>query len=195
MLFVTAGLPGGDFVSQGRPVRDTPIQTLTGQNAEFGLSHVQPTSMLWRIMPLEPLNQPARLGGGKGFVERCRLVGVEVVLHEYDLPRGWKVDIGEIFQDPSIIPGRVAIGRLDMPPALLWGEDHEQIDRSIPLVFIIVPGGLPWLRRNWHTCFGSELASRFHPHRPRDTLDRAVFGKPPICPPWRLRTRRWHPAE
>jgi hypothetical protein len=42
---------------------------LTRQNAEFGFSHVQPTAVFWRVVPFEPLNQPAGLGSGKGFVE------------------------------------------------------------------------------------------------------------------------------
>src|ERR1700722_20043927 len=69
MFFVLAVLPSGDFLGQGQLVGDTPIETLTRQNAEFGFSHVQPTAVFWRVVPLEPLNQPTCLGGRKGFIE------------------------------------------------------------------------------------------------------------------------------
>ena len=36
--------------------------------------------MLGGVVPLEALDEPARLGGGEGFVERGGLVGVEIVL-------------------------------------------------------------------------------------------------------------------
>ena len=84
VFFVSAVLPCGDLLDQGQLVGDTPIETLARQHAEFRLSHVQPAAVLWRIVLLEPLDETACLGGGKGFVERRRLVGVEIVPHEHD---------------------------------------------------------------------------------------------------------------
>jgi hypothetical protein len=42
--------------------------------------HVEPTAVLGRVVPFEALDEPARLDGGEGFVERGGLVGVEIVL-------------------------------------------------------------------------------------------------------------------
>ncbi len=50
-------------------VADAPIETLSRQHPEFGFSHIQPTAVLGRVVPLEPLNQPARLGGWEGLIE------------------------------------------------------------------------------------------------------------------------------
>ena len=61
-------------------------EALAGQHAEFAFSHVQPTAVLGRIVPFEPpLDEAAGLLGREGFIERGRLVGVEIVLHEHDL--------------------------------------------------------------------------------------------------------------
>ena len=69
-MFLVAGmLPGGDFLGQGLLVRDTSIETLTGQHAEFGLCHVQPAAVFGCVVPLEPLDEAARLGRGESFVE------------------------------------------------------------------------------------------------------------------------------
>jgi len=69
LVVVAAVLPGGDFLDQGVLVGDAPIETLRRQDAELGFSHVQPTAVFGRIVPLEPLHEPACLGGGEGFVE------------------------------------------------------------------------------------------------------------------------------
>ena len=62
-------LPGGDFVDEGLFVRNAAVEALGRQDAEFGLRQIEPTSVLWRVMPFELLHQPPGFGGRKGFVE------------------------------------------------------------------------------------------------------------------------------
>ena len=47
------------------------------------------------------LDEPARLGGGEGFVERGGLVGVEIVLHQHDLRRVGKMHVRQIPEHQS----------------------------------------------------------------------------------------------
>src|SRR5712691_3381957 len=54
----------------------------------------------------------------------------------------------------------MAIGYLDAPPALEWREHYEQIGRPVAPVFVIMPGGLSWFRRDQHARFGNELLGR-----------------------------------
>src|ERR1700720_4922165 len=54
----------------------------------------------------------------------------------------------------------MAIGYLDAPPALEWREHHEQIGRPVAPVFVIMPGGLSWFRRDRQARFGNELLGR-----------------------------------
>ncbi len=58
-------------------VGDAPVDTLGGEHAKFGFGEIEPASVLWRVMPLEPLDEAAGLGGGKGLVERGPAMGVE----------------------------------------------------------------------------------------------------------------------
>ena len=44
-------------------------------------------------MPLEPLDEAARLAGREGFVQRCGPIGVEIVLDQYDLGGAWEVRV------------------------------------------------------------------------------------------------------
>ena len=127
------------------------------RRGEFGFGHVQPAAVFWRVMPFEPLNQPARLGGRKGLIERRRLVDVEIVLHKRDLLRLPKVRVGQILEDLGVVDGGMAIGDLDIPPALQRGEHHEQIGGSVPFILVVAPGWLSGFRRDWHARFGDQL--------------------------------------
>ncbi len=69
VVFVSSGFPGGDFLNEVLLVGDAPIETLTGQKAEFGFSHIEPTAVLWRVVPLEPFDQTARVLRGKRLIE------------------------------------------------------------------------------------------------------------------------------
>ena len=63
-------LPSRDFVDEGLFVRDAAIEALGRKDAEFGFRHIEPTAVLWRVVPFEPFDQPPCFGGGKSFVER-----------------------------------------------------------------------------------------------------------------------------
>src|SRR3982074_3790548 len=54
----------------------------------------------------------------------------------------------------------MAIGYLDAPPALEWREHHEQIGRPVAPVFVIMPGGLSWFRRDRQARFGNDVVGR-----------------------------------
>src|SRR5216684_7645890 len=77
---VAISLPCGDFAAQGLFVGDAAIQTLGLENTEFGFGHVEPAAVLGRVMPFEPFGEAARLGGGKGLVERGGLWFDELVV-------------------------------------------------------------------------------------------------------------------
>ena len=138
VTLVAIVLPGGDLLDQHRLVGNAAIETLGCQNSEFGLRHVEPTSMLWRVMPFEALAQPARFGGGEGGVKRGRRVRREIVLHQHDLRHVGKMRVGQILERVGVIDGGVAVGDLDVAPAFQRREHHEQIGDAVAFVFVIV---------------------------------------------------------
>jgi hypothetical protein len=50
-------------------VGDAAVQALGHENAEFGFGHVEPATVLGRVMPFEALDEPAGFRSGEGFVE------------------------------------------------------------------------------------------------------------------------------
>src|SRR3954454_19252756 len=69
-------------------------EALAGQHAEFAFSPVQPTAVLGRVVPFEPLDEATGLLRREGFIKRSGLMGAEVVLHEHDLGGLRKVPVG-----------------------------------------------------------------------------------------------------
>lgn len=71
-------------------------------------------------------------------------MGVEIVLHKDDLLRRGEMLVGDFLQHVGVVDGGALFGDLDMPPAFKWGEDHEQVGRSVALVFVVVAGRTAW---------------------------------------------------
>ena len=117
VIFVSVADPGGDLVADCLLVGDSAVETLRGEDAEFGYGQVDQFPS-WACMPFEALDQTPGLGGGKGFVERRGGVGVEIVLDEDDRLGLREVDIGQVFQNMGEVDGGAAVGDLDVAPAL-----------------------------------------------------------------------------
>ena len=59
--------PGGDLIDEGGFVRNAAVQALAGQDAEFRFGHVEPASMLGRVVDFQLVTQ------SPGFVRLERL--------------------------------------------------------------------------------------------------------------------------
>ena len=125
-------------LDERRLVGNAAVSTLRGKHGEFGLGHVEPAAVLWRVMPFEPLAQASRFGGREGRVERRRRVRREIVLHQHDLRGGGEMRIGQILEHVGVIDGGVTVGDFHAPPSFQRREHHEQIGDAVTFVFVIV---------------------------------------------------------
>src|SRR6202046_4063044 len=71
-----------------------------------------------------------------------------------------EVSVRQILEDLRVIERGMTVGHLDMPPALQWSEQHEQIGGAVALILVVVARGLAWLCRDWDTRFLDELLRR-----------------------------------
>ena len=62
-------LPCGDFLNEGLFIGNPTVEALRSEDAEFGLCQIEPTTVLWSVVPFEALDQSPGFGGRKGFVE------------------------------------------------------------------------------------------------------------------------------
>ena len=85
VMGIAVSLPCGDVVDEDLLVGDAAVEALRRENGEFGFRHIEPTAVLWRVMPFEPLDEPSCFICRKSLLQRCGFVGVEIVLHQNDL--------------------------------------------------------------------------------------------------------------
>src|SRR5215813_6294119 len=81
----------------------------------------------------------------------------EIVLDQNDGLGVREVDVGQVFQDASVIHGGMAICDLDVAPAFERSKHHEEIGGAIALVLIIETGRASRFHRDRHARFGNEL--------------------------------------
>src|SRR5256886_8201325 len=72
-----------------------------------------------------------------------------------------EVDVGQVFQDASVIHRGMAICDLDVAPAFERSKHHEEIGGAIALVLIIETGRASRFYRDRHAHFGNELLPGF----------------------------------
>src|SRR5450755_3368176 len=80
VMGIATSLPCGDLVDEDLLVGYPAVETLRRENGEFGFRHIEPTAVLWRVMPFEPLDETSCLVWRKSLVQRCGFMGVEIVL-------------------------------------------------------------------------------------------------------------------
>ena len=85
------------------------------------------TAVLWGVVPFEAFDQSSGFGGREGFVERRLAVDIEIVLDQNDGPGVGEMDIGQVFQDVSVVHGGMAFGDFDVAPALERRANHEEV--------------------------------------------------------------------
>src|ERR1700687_64789 len=76
--------PGGDFRGQFLAVADTSVQTLTAENADLELDHIQPARVFGRVMDLQPLQYAMGFLRWKRLIPRAWALGGQIVQHPTD---------------------------------------------------------------------------------------------------------------
>ena len=77
-------------------------------------------------------------------------VDVEIVLKQNNGHGVREVEIGQIFQDVSVVHGGMAIGDFDMTPAFERCKHHEEVGGAGALVLVIATGRAPRFHRDRH---------------------------------------------
>ena len=84
-------------------------------------------------------------------------MNVEIVLDQNDGLGVREVEIGQVFQDVSVVHGGVAIRDFDVAPAFERGKHHEEVGGAVALVLVIATGRAPRFHRDRLARLGEEL--------------------------------------
>ena len=93
---IAAFFPRGDLGDERPGVGDATVEALAPQAAQFDLGHVQPATVLRRVVQLQFCGKTMGLFGRKSLVEGAQDVGVEVVLDQHDLFGVGVVDVDQV---------------------------------------------------------------------------------------------------
>jgi len=85
VMGIAIRLPCGDLMDEDLLVRDAAVEALRRENGEFGLGPIEPTAVLWRVMPFEPLDETSWFAWRKSLVQRCGYMGVKIALYQNDV--------------------------------------------------------------------------------------------------------------
>src|SRR5262249_61782574 len=69
VMSVALAEPSGDLAFEAAPVGDAPIKTLGGQDSELGFGHIEPATVLGRVVPFETLDETPRLSGRECLIK------------------------------------------------------------------------------------------------------------------------------
>jgi hypothetical protein len=58
MIRTLKTLDSGDFIDEGLFIGNAAVETLGGEDAEFGFGQIEPAAELGRVVPFEALDQP-----------------------------------------------------------------------------------------------------------------------------------------
>ena len=86
MLCIAFFDTGEDLPLKGGLIANTSIQTVSGNDGEFDLHHVQPTGMVRGRVHLKPFRQGKGFWRRKGRIKRSGRMGIQIILHEDQLP-------------------------------------------------------------------------------------------------------------
>src|SRR5258708_2087387 len=146
-LSIALGIKGGNQLVQvlhaGHPTR----QTASRKDTDLDLRHVQPTAMFGRVMKLDSLQDPPRLGWREGFIQGSGRMRVEVILHDANV---FHVRIDRIDQPSDavrVVDLGTVLGHLDMAPARQRLDEEKQIGGAQAFILVINALGLSWLHR------------------------------------------------
>src|ERR1700690_2823804 len=84
VLGIAASLPCADLFGDEFLIADPPVQALASEGGDLDFGHVQPTSVLGRVVEDDPTQQLAGCPYAQDLGETCPEVRVEVIEHQMD---------------------------------------------------------------------------------------------------------------
>ena len=100
-----------------------------------------------RIVKLQFPGDPAGLSWCKSLIQCGGRVRIEVINHQFDHVRLWKMNVHQLLHLHGEIALGAAWGDVDMPPAMQRLDKEKQIRCTLPTIFVVVAGGLS--RARW----------------------------------------------
>src|SRR5437764_8943173 len=157
--------PGRHLPGQGGGVGNAPVETLTAEEGEFALRHVQPTAMLGGVVQFQAVQEAAGFDGGERLIQGAAHMGVQVIEHQANLDRVRIVAIDQVADGVRPVLLRPVRGDLQMAPPSQRLEEDEEVGHPQAHILVVHPGYLARSRRHGHPHLAHQLLAQLvHAH-------------------------------
>ncbi len=113
-------------------------QTVSGKNADFNFSHVQPGSVNGSIVDFQSLCDLSGYSRPKGFIQRSDGVDIQIVHDLHNFFTVVVMELHQLTQEMGKIHGCSGIGQLYHSLADQRFKRNEQVSHTAAAVFIIL---------------------------------------------------------
>ena len=138
LAFVAIGGPGGAAAGDFGGGVDAVGEALSGQNAQLGFGHVEPTAVLGGVHDLDAIGDAERFFGAKGLIERSNGVSVQVVADQRDpLSLCESRSVDQFANSMSPVDGCLGFGDQDITPSGKGLHEHPDVATPLADVFEI----------------------------------------------------------
>lgn len=137
LLLVSLRSPSFSFVDQDSLARNATLETLSVENTQLDLSHVEPTTVLGCRMKFQLIQDALGFGWRKHVIKTSRCMGIELILNNHDLLGLWKMDIHQIAHTVSPVNFGASLGDFDSAPVLKRSKEHESVGCSFAAILVI----------------------------------------------------------
>ena len=131
-------LPRRDVRRQGGGIGDAPADALAVENSDLDFGHVQPTSVLGRVVELNPPQKGFGLPGTQDFDKGPTEMRVQVVENQMDAAGGGIHRISQMADEADEIVLGALRGHLDLALATLRFDGNEEVAGSGAAVLVIL---------------------------------------------------------
>src|SRR5262249_47450793 len=154
-------LDGLDLSLEDFFVSNPSLEALSAEYAQFDLGHVQPASVLRRVVELQSSKYSPRHFRSKGLIKRRRLMRIQII-HYYTNAIGiWITLFRKPFHLPSKITARPMLGYVDVSGATLRLTKDKQIPCAVAFVLIVKSLSTTRLRFKKLSNFLNQIFGRF----------------------------------
>ena len=136
-------LPSIDLRLQKLWAGDTPIQTLSTEDSNLDLSHIQPTCVLWGVVKLHTAQEFLGSAYSQYIVKTLSEVGVQVVQHQVNSTGLGVCASEQLCDERNKVDLSPALGDRDYSLATFGLDSHEKVGCSVAHVLVVLLG-LGW---------------------------------------------------
>src|SRR5450631_25828 len=138
-LYVAPPLPFSHLFGEDLLVADSSVQALASEHRDLDFSHVQPATVLWRVVEDDPAQQLRGFAHAKNLDEALAEVRVEVVNDQMNSSRRAINDVDQVLNESDEVRLSPVVRDLGNPATALRFNSDEDVARTGSDVFVVLP--------------------------------------------------------